>query len=290
MNESTKTVFIKINNISEINTAKISVRDLNNRYIDKEGRMYGLKYNRKARKVSITRIIRTPAKSADYFNQILRTQRKEEKLAHNSDLGETGESDSYFIHKEKEIEIFDLNQFITKCVELMQTHKGRISGIMMNIKNSRMIPEKDKVDYSQLNDLFRNLEIDGLTRIDKAQTDYKELKNYPRSLTFYLSKLDSKNRRTVDELDTDSRKMAFVYAAEMYYTIKTLYRTLLKILNDLNHFINKISPGGPRDITSYERQYFIDAKVSVENTIEEITDLVEELKGYEEYLNDSKNF
>jgi len=49
---------IKINDISEIDTSKISVYDLNNRYIDKNGSMFSLKYNRGERKVEIIKIVR----------------------------------------------------------------------------------------------------------------------------------------------------------------------------------------------------------------------------------------
>jgi hypothetical protein len=153
-----------------------------------------------------------------------------------------------------------------------------------------MISDKDKTNITQLNDLFRNLEIDGIARIEKALSSYKEIKNYPRSITYYAAKLDSRNRRIFDELDTDAKKMTFVYGAEMYYSIKSLYRTLFKILNDLSHFINRISPGGPRDITSAERQYFFDAKTSVENTIDETSKLLEDVQKLDEFLSDKKNF
>lgn len=287
-----KTTFIKIDNISEINPTKVSVHDLNNRYIDKEGKMFGLKYNRKTRKVSIIRIIRTPAKSADYYHQILRTQKKEERLNQRNNSAKTAADRPETIREvtSEDEQRFDFNRFITETMELMQTHKSRISGIMMNIKNSRMIPENDKINSTQLNDLFRNLEIDGIGRIDKTLTEYKEIKNYPRSLSFYLAKLDSKNRRIADELNTDSKKMSFVLAAEMYYTIKTLYKTFYKILIEFSHFINRISPGGPKDITNAERQYFIDAKISVENTVDETANLLDRLKLLEEYLSDVKNF
>ena len=286
-----KTTFIKINNISEINPSKISVHDLNNRYIDKEGKMFGLKYNRKTRKVSIIRIIRTTAKSADYFNQMLRTQKKEDRLNNRPNVQEFSENPEFADDVTSEDEQpFDFNRFITETVELMHTHKSRVSGIMMNIKNSRMIQENDKINSTHLNDLFRNLEIDGIQRIDKALTDYKELKNYPRSLSYYVSKLDTRNRRILDELDSDTKKMSFVFAAEMYYTIKTLYRTFYKILTDFNNFISEISPGGPRDITSAERQYFLDAKISTENTIDDISSLLDKLKYFDDYLMDINNF
>ena len=41
-----KNVIIRINDISDIDTSKISVYDLNNRYVDTHGTMYGLRYNK----------------------------------------------------------------------------------------------------------------------------------------------------------------------------------------------------------------------------------------------------
>jgi hypothetical protein len=48
-----KTKFIKIKNMGEIDPSKITIYDLNNRYIDAVGNMYGLKYNREQKKVEI---------------------------------------------------------------------------------------------------------------------------------------------------------------------------------------------------------------------------------------------
>jgi hypothetical protein len=41
-----KKKIIRINDISEIDTSKISVYDLNNRYVDPKGNLFGLKYDR----------------------------------------------------------------------------------------------------------------------------------------------------------------------------------------------------------------------------------------------------
>lgn len=285
-----KTVFIKINNISEINPSKISVQDLNNRYIDKDGKMYGLKYNRKTRKVSIIRIIRTPVKSAEYFNQLLRSHKKDNIINYNPQTDiEKPEIPLPEPDKEDEFQ-FNIDIFINDTVELMQTHKQRIAGIMMNLKNSRVIPERDRAESTQLNDLFRNLEIDGILRIDKALSNYKEIKQYPRSITYYISKLDTKSRNIIDGLDTDARKMAFIYATEIYFTINTLYRTLQKILNDLYKFLDSTNAEEARDITGAERQYFNDAKISIENTITEIEDLLSKTKIMEDYINNPDNF
>jgi hypothetical protein len=42
---------IRVTDIAEVDTSKISVYDLNNRYVDPLGNMFGLKYNRELRRV-----------------------------------------------------------------------------------------------------------------------------------------------------------------------------------------------------------------------------------------------
>ncbi|MBN2039132.1 MAG: hypothetical protein JW864_03765 [Spirochaetes bacterium] len=285
-----KTVFIKINDISEINTSKVSVYDLNNRYIDKDGKMYGLKYNRKTRKVSIIRIIRTPVKSSEYFNQMLKARRRETAINYKSQPVTETHEEAAFIIKEYEEPAFNIDIFINEAVEIMETHKHRIAGIMMNLKNSRVVSERDRSESSQLNDLFRNLEIDGILRIDKALSNYKEIKQYPRSITYYISKLDIKSKDVIDQLGSDERKMAFIYAFEIFNTVSNLYRTLLKILNDLYSFLDSINPDDSRDISGAERQHFNDAKISIENTIREVGDLLAKVKIMEDYMGNPENF
>ena len=61
---------IRIADVSEIDTSKISVYDLNNRYIDSIGNMFGLKYNRGTRKVEIIKLERI------HSSEMLQYQRK----------------------------------------------------------------------------------------------------------------------------------------------------------------------------------------------------------------------
>ena len=285
-----KTVFIKINDISEINTSKVSVYDLNNRYIDKDGKMYGLKYNRKTRKVSIIRIIRTPVKSSEYFNQMLKARRRENAINYKSQPATETHEETAVEITESEEPAFNVDIFINEAVEIMETHKHRVAGIMMNLKNSRVVSERDRSESSQLNDLFRNLEIDGILRIDKALSNYKEIKQYPRSITYYISKLDTKSKDVIDQLEGDDRKMAFIYAFEIFNTVNNLYRTLLKILNDLYSFLDSINPDDARDISGAERQHFNDAKISIENTISEVEGLLTKVKIMEDFINNPEHF
>jgi len=71
-----KNVIIRINDISDIDTSKVSVYDLNNRYLDSHGTMYGLKYNKSLRKIEVIKIVRTHEKNAaSYQQQIMQKKR-----------------------------------------------------------------------------------------------------------------------------------------------------------------------------------------------------------------------
>jgi tRNA A37 threonylcarbamoyladenosine dehydratase len=61
---------IRISDISEVDTSKISVYDLNNRYVDPLGTMFGLKYNRDQRRIEIIKLERI------HSSEMLQYQRK----------------------------------------------------------------------------------------------------------------------------------------------------------------------------------------------------------------------
>lgn len=71
-----KNVIIRINDISDIDTAKISVYDLNNRYVDMHGNMYGLKYNKALKRMEVIKIVRTHEKNAGTFQQKIIIKKK----------------------------------------------------------------------------------------------------------------------------------------------------------------------------------------------------------------------
>lgn len=293
-----RTRFIKINDISEIDTTRVTVHDLNNRYIDRRGNMYGLRYNRTSKKVEVIKIIRTPIKSAEYYRQRLRQQKKEGSSAQtekgyfdiDEDIAVEGElidASSYSDGVELD---FNPDMFVENTIELMKTHASRFNGIINNIKNSKAISERDRLNANQLDDIFRNLNIDGIQRIEKILATSKEIKEYPRSISYYLAKQNPDSKAIIDSLDSDTRKMSYVYLLEMYHSISNLYRTLLKILKDLNYFLENTHTEDARDLTFAEKQSFQDACISVQNSIVESSRLLNDLKRLNEYLSDARNF
>ena len=58
------TQFVYIDSISKLDPSKATVYDLNKRYIDGDGNMFGLKYNRDTKKIEVIRLLRTSMQHA----------------------------------------------------------------------------------------------------------------------------------------------------------------------------------------------------------------------------------
>jgi hypothetical protein len=288
-----KTKFIKINNISEIDPSKATVYDLNNRYIDSQGKMYSLKYNRRKRKIEIVRIIRTPVEAAPFYEQKLRESRKAPK----SPPGAPSEIEEVIEEEIADTEVaaaeegqFDPGEFITEALELMNTHKDRLYGIMVNINNSPIFSNIAPEISNDLQNLFRNMDIDGIQRIEKVITDHKELVSYPRSVSYYLTKLDGKDKKFAEDIGDENRQMRYIFLNEMFHAIRNLYRTLTKILDEVKNIFREINTGDMSNLTHLDKQNIDDAKTSIENTVSEIRELLSKALLLEEYLANPDNF
>ncbi len=287
-----KTRIIRVQRVEDIDLSKVSVYDLSNRYVDAGGNMYGLRYDRAGKKIEIIKLIRTPAKSAGFFaKKVFEYKRGQppsgenglppepspesmaEELAEASggDPGESGIG-------------FDPDIFINGTLEQMKSHRDRLNGIMMNIKNSNVVKDGSREESTYLSDIFRSLDMDGIQRIDKILNDHKEFSNYPRSLVYYTSKLDTRSKNIVDSLDGDSSKMRFIFLVEMYFSIRNFYRTLRKVLQEFGEFLQRKNLDEIRNLSHAETKSFEDGKISVENTLAESNDILAGCASLEKHM------
>ncbi len=112
--------FIPINSIADIDPEKISIRDINKRYIDREGNKYATRFNLQSRKVEVVRIVKTRAEAQRVSQQIKR-ERYETRRANRRQASDVPdavepefsgdasdfESDSTSLPPEPEIPEFD---------------------------------------------------------------------------------------------------------------------------------------------------------------------------------------
>jgi len=281
-----RTRIIRVQNMEDIDLSKVSVYDLNNRYVDAAGNMFGLRYDRAGKKIEVIKLIRTPAKSAGFFAKKV-YEYKRGHLSSGDDGGipeptvEGGEEE----YREETGEgpgdggngiepDFEPDTFINTTLERMKSHRDRLNGIMMNIKNSNVVKESNREESTYLIDIFRNLDIDGVQRIDKILNDHKELVSYPRSLVYYVAKLDTRSKNIVDSLGGDTAKMRFIFLTEMYFAIRNVYRTLQKVLREFSEFLQGKNLDEIRSLSHNETKSFEDGRISVENTLSEAEDIL----------------
>jgi len=281
---------IRINEISEIDTSAVTIYDLNNRYIDIEGNMYGLRYNRMSKKIEIIRILRTHINDAPFYQQRLLEKKIIESRAAALSATDHAKDEKEDL-PDDEIRFFDPNSFINETIALMQTHRERLKGIMMNIKNANIISLDDKAESSEMDDVFRTVEIDAVQKMEEVENYQKELINYPRSITYYQAKTDRQGREVIDRLAGDNQRiLKFIYLYEMYHSIRGIYTTVYSLINKIREFVDEKKPDETVQKQVPERQAYNDALISIENTVRETEDLLDRLKTVEEYLYDSSNY
>ncbi|TFH42380.1 MAG: hypothetical protein E4G96_03585 [Chrysiogenales bacterium] len=284
-----KYVIIRINDISDIDTSRISVYDLNNRYVDTLGNMYGLKYNKSLRKIEVIKIVRTHEKNAAGYRQMISQNKKA-----RGEASDTVEPSGYEEGVEEailKVEEFNPETFIENTMELVRTHRERLKGIIMNIRNSNIVVKENKTESNQLDDIFRNLEIDGIQAAENLANYQKELINYPRSLTYYQAKMDERARTIIETLSSSNSKvMRFIYLVEMLDNIRALYRVIEKSVRGLKSFLDERNSDDTKWSTNHEKQSYRDGIVSIETTMNEIEKLQDNLRLLEEYAYTPEHF
>lgn len=277
---------IRINSKEDINTSKVSVYDLNNRYLDTNGTMYALKYNRLEKKIEIIPLLMTHIKNAPTIHHQVIQKKINDNMAI---LNDKSNSEDTISNESTEIE-FNPDLFINDSLSLMKTHRDRLKGIMMNIKNSNIISTTDKTDSTTLDDHFRSIDLDGIQKIEKIEKYHKELTEYPRSITYYQAKLDKQAKEQIDKLSTSKDKMMkFIYYYEMHSQLSDFYKSIGKFITNLRDFI-ETKDIEELSLSKYENQSFEDAMLSIETTINEIDDVIQDSNKLYSFTLNADNF
>ncbi len=288
-----KTQFIQIQDISEIDTSKTTVYDLNKRYIDRAGNMYGLRYNRVSKKVEVIKVMRTTARNQTYFTQKMIENRKvhHHEMPAEAGFGESYDSelinhDHYRFHTDGESDFssFEPDTFKQEMFNAITIHKERLSVIMKNVSNARLVNRDQRELSIRMDDLLRNIDIDGIQRIDKIITAYHEMTEYPRSINYYLGKLESRARTRVAAIAVEDNKIKFVMMYEVYQQLKDLFFIVSKNLLSLKDFVSEMRESRYSKLSSMEKQSLADAITTIDNTLSEINSLSERLQTLDEYM------
>lgn len=265
---------IKIKDVSQIDTSKISVYDLNNRYIDPLGNLFGLKYNRSGRRIEIIKLERVHTSQTRQYQKKIYQNRETEALYDATLSHETGYNVNRDDFDENKL-FFEPDPFIEQVITDAEIHKERINGIIMNINDSLIFPKENKMESTEFDDITRNLDIEGIQQLEKLDSYYRELTNYPRSITYYQAKIDNDGKDMIDLLAGNQDKtMRFIFLYEMSSSIKRVYTSLYKHIKRLDNFTSSRNPDETAGISKPQKQSFVDARTSIVNTMNDIENIL----------------
>jgi hypothetical protein len=196
---------------------------------------------------------------------------------------ETGEQKRPY--EKPDPELFKAHMF-----SIINTFKERLGGIIKNVYNSKIFPRDQREVAIKLDDLLRDLDIDGTQRIDKLINSYREMTEYPRSLNYYIGRLDSRARVTIAEIFGDDQKLKFILFFEMHTNLKDLFFILNKRLDALMMFIDEHKKLSIARINAQEKQSLSDAVTTIENTLIDIRMNANRLTEIETYMYNPHNF
>jgi len=268
-----KKKIIKINDISQIDTSKVSVYDFNNRYIDQSGNIYGLKHNKINKKVEIIKLRRYGTRESIIYQQMANRNKFTDMHSDNLEQENIG-ADKKTINNEN---TYDPERFIESVIAFAETHKARILGIIKNIDDSNIFIKENKHELNEFNDIVRSLEIDGIQQLERLETYYRELINYPRTLTYYQAKMDNVEKRIFEQIASDKEQaMRFIFFYEMSLNIRRIYTNLKKYTAQLDEFTVNKNFDERLNVTKYQKQSFLDARISIENTLSDIDEILKD--------------
>ena len=287
MNEMKKKI-IKIHDISQIDTSKVSVFDFNNRYIDPSGNIYGLRHDKITRKVEIIRLRRYGARETIIHHQHAPNRNKFIDIHADNLKQENIKAEENTIKDEA---IYDPEAFINKVKDYAETHKARTLGIIKNIDESGIFSKDNKQELNDFNDIVRGLEIDGVQQLERLETYHKELTNYPRTITYYQTKMDNTTKRIFEQIVANKEQaMRFIYFYEMSVTIRRVYTNLRKDTVELDELTANKNFDEKPNTPKHQKQAFLDARTSIENTIADIDEILNDNIKLFDFANDTNNF
>ena len=279
--------YIPINSIDEIDPRKISIRDLNKKYIDREGNRYATRFNLKTRQVEIVRLARSMEEA-----RRLQLRIKNEKTGSSGPAPSPGrpspsgtaETEDYYHSPDipgsraiadKEL-LDDCSQEVGKIRERQQA--------VLNTLRKQQVFEKES--YDGFSEIARKVDTESWQAGEEAINYYKELYSYPRPVTHYLNRLSAADRSWVESLGDEESRLDLIRKLEMYRTFHNAFQSMYAVSTDLKGMIEEMPEESQSRLSATQTMAMRDVLPSLE-IIQE--NCLEKMASLDEWLEQVRN-
>jgi len=278
--------YIYIRSIEDIDPKKLTIRDLNKKFIDEQGRKYAVKFDFQTRQIQFVRIASSYQEAIRIKQEILKEKQKnvfqkeqkeilpsrfdatfkeqENKLEQENITLNKKMNDYDFLSPEEVL--FDENEFFKELEKESKKSVESLRAIEKNLNRSQVF-EKLSNSLNEFFDLQKEIEIKCYNASEEAIKILKELVYYPRPINHYLTRLPDPIRKKIENLN-ETQQFDFIKRYEIYKIFHNLIMNVMEYTNRLEKFYYQL-PAIDR-----ERKPLVDLLPSfaeIKETMEQLT-------------------
>ncbi len=223
--------YIRIDSVSEIDTSRITVRSIEQRYIDSQGRRFATRFNLRTRKIEIVPIalgreeailVKRMGANPRQQEEATNADGKPQRRVHPNPMKLPPWITAFNV--EPDMEGAELHAFLVEEEREMQRNGERYRGLIQSLKMSSILEDiKDGNQHDAILELTNTYERDIQSHASRVQAMVVEFLRFPKPLASYLGQIDRNCKKHVEKLDLDRQKkycMAYLLAGEMFAVFK----------------------------------------------------------------------
>ncbi|MCS6983780.1 MAG: hypothetical protein NZM25_01460 [Leptospiraceae bacterium] len=256
--------YIPINSVNDIDTSKITLATINNRYIDKSGNRYATRFNKRTRKIEIVRIALGREEAlqarAQFLGKKIQHQEgesSEPKTTHPAPWKLPSWIAEYNIQPNENV---DIREYLMGLERETEKISERIRGLISNIKNSTALDGRKEGNHDAVLELTTFYDREVMDHLNKTQSRIMELQRFPKPVLHYLATLEKRQKAFVEKLNVDKQKEYF----KAYFISQSLLNALhgcFQLVAMVERFLVGVNP---EKLPYDKRQYLENAKATID--------------------------
>lgn len=228
--------WIEIDTVDDIDTGKIHIGNINDRYIDRFGNRFATRFNKRSRKIDIVPIalgIEEAKEARDRMHGYIPPEKEksggsEKSSDHPAPQKLPGWVYELDIEPDRSVE---LNSIMGELQNETQRFQERFKGIIQNLKNSEAVG-KSESGQDFILEIQSIFDRDILKYISETENLIVEFNRFAKTPAHYLANLDRKQKSFVERLNEEEQMEYF----KAYY----IGLSYLEALGGGFHLIDKV--------------------------------------------------
>lgn len=266
--------YIPIDSVNDIDVHKIGLGNIENRYIDKTGRRYATRYNKRTRKIEIVPIALGIEEARLIKKGLLGKQEdKQEEVQIDNPHNLPDWAIREGITPDMSV---NPDAYIPQIMSNSQKFGERIRGIISGVKKTGAFEERSTEGEDIILDLTAFYDREIQVHLHDVDNFYTEFTQYPKSNETYHSSLGRKEKKIVDQLDAD-QQLDYFQAHFLGGSFLEALKAGLELIHKVEQELAKVNPA---ELQYDKKQAYEDTVASCEFVADTIRDEAGKIFGW----------